>query len=65
MQPDYSVNAATLVTGVVSMKLGFVCLNLPGHLDPMTALARQLQARNHDVVFCYSPGAARRTRNGA
>jgi UDP:flavonoid glycosyltransferase YjiC (YdhE family) len=47
------------------MKLGFVCLNLPGHLDPMTALARQLQARNHDVVFRYSPGAARRTRNGA
>ena len=25
------------------MKLGFICLNLPGHLNPMTALARQLQ----------------------
>ncbi len=24
----------------------------------MTALARQLQARNHDVVFLYSSGAA-------
>jgi len=24
----------------------------------MTALARQLQARNHDVVFLYSAGAA-------
>jgi zeaxanthin glucosyltransferase len=39
------------------MKLGFICLNLPGHLNPMTALARQLQARNHDVVFLYSSGA--------
>jgi hypothetical protein len=27
------------------MKLGFICPNLPGHLNPMTALARQLQGR--------------------
>ena len=40
------------------MKLGFICPNVPGHLNPMTALAGQLQARNHDVVFLYSPGAA-------
>src|SRR6516225_2622835 len=40
------------------MKLGFICLNLPGHLNPMIALARQLQTRNHDVVFLYSSGAA-------
>jgi len=40
------------------MKLGFICLGLPGHLNPMTTLARQLQARNHDVVFLYSSGAA-------
>ncbi len=39
------------------MKLGFICLNVPGHLNPMTALARRLQARNHDVVFLYSSGA--------
>jgi hypothetical protein len=26
------------------MKLGFICPNVPGHLNPMTALARQLQA---------------------
>jgi UDP:flavonoid glycosyltransferase YjiC (YdhE family) len=32
------------------MKVGFICINLPGHLNPMTALARQLQARNHEVV---------------
>jgi zeaxanthin glucosyltransferase len=40
------------------MKLGFICLNLPGHLNPMTALARRLQDRNHDVVFLYSSGGA-------
>src|SRR5215467_2118980 len=40
------------------MKLGFICLDLPGHFNPMTTLARQLQARNHEVVFLYSSGAA-------
>jgi len=40
------------------MKLGFICLDLPGHFNPMSALARQLQARNHEVVFLYSSGAA-------
>jgi zeaxanthin glucosyltransferase len=40
------------------MKVGFICLDLPGHLNPMSALARQLQARNHEVVFLYSSGAA-------
>jgi NAD(P)-dependent dehydrogenase (short-subunit alcohol dehydrogenase family) len=39
------------------MKIGFICLNLPGHLNPMTALARQLQGRNHEVVFLYSSSA--------
>jgi UDP:flavonoid glycosyltransferase YjiC (YdhE family) len=39
------------------MKLGFISPNLPGHLNPMTALARHLQARNHEVVFLYSTGA--------
>ena len=39
------------------MKLGFICPNLPGHLNPMSALARQLRARNHKVVFLYSSGA--------
>jgi zeaxanthin glucosyltransferase len=39
------------------MKLGFICPNLPGHLNPMTALARHLQARNHEVVFLYSTDA--------
>ena len=40
------------------MKLGFICPNVPGHLNPMTALARHLQDRGHDVVFLYSSGAA-------
>src|SRR5262249_60843399 len=42
----------------ISIKLGFISLDLPGHLNPMSALARQLQARNHEVVFLYSSGAA-------
>jgi MGT family glycosyltransferase len=40
------------------MKLGFICINAQGHLNPMTTLARQLQARNHEVVFLYSSEAA-------
>jgi zeaxanthin glucosyltransferase len=40
------------------MKLGFISPNAPGHLNPMTALARQLQARRHDVIFLYSSDAA-------
>jgi zeaxanthin glucosyltransferase len=39
------------------MKIGFICLNLPGHVNPMTALARQLQTRGHEVVFLYLPSA--------
>jgi Glycosyltransferase family 28 N-terminal domain len=37
------------------MKIGFVSLFVPGHLNPMTTLARQLQSRNHEVVFITSP----------
>jgi MGT family glycosyltransferase len=39
------------------MKLGFICPNLPGHLNPMTVLARHLQARDHEVIFLYSTEA--------
>ena len=39
------------------MKIGFICCNFPGHINPMTALARHLQARNHEVVFLYLPSA--------
>jgi len=40
------------------MKLGFICVNAPGHINPMTTLARKLQARNHKVVFLYQSEAA-------
>src|SRR5258707_7744419 len=53
-----SGHAARSATGALSMKIGFICINGPGHLNPMTALARQLQARNHDAVFLYSSEAA-------
>ena len=39
------------------MKLGFICLDLQGHLNAMSS-ALQLQARNHEVVLLYSSGAA-------
>jgi hypothetical protein len=45
-------------TNLLFMKLGFIRPSIPGHLSPMTALARQLQARNSEVVFLYSRGGA-------
>jgi len=33
------------------MRIGFLSLPVPGHLNPMTTLARKLQTRGHDVVF--------------
>jgi len=33
------------------MRIGFLSLPVPGHLNPMTTLARRLQSRGHDVVF--------------
>ena len=33
------------------MKIGLLCLPLSGHVNPMTALARKLQSRGHEVVF--------------
>jgi len=32
------------------MRIAFRC-SVPGHLNPMTNLARKLKARGHDVVF--------------
>jgi zeaxanthin glucosyltransferase len=37
------------------MRIAFVALPAPGHLNPTTALARQLQSRNHDVVLISLP----------
>src|SRR5260370_22259187 len=40
-----------------TMRIGFLSLPLSGHLNPMTALARKLQARGNDVVFISVPDA--------
>jgi zeaxanthin glucosyltransferase len=37
------------------VKIGFVSMPLAGHLNPMTALARRLQSRGHEVVFIGVP----------
>lgn len=37
------------------MRIGFVSMPLSGHLNPMTALARRLQSRGHEVVFFGVP----------
>jgi zeaxanthin glucosyltransferase len=33
------------------MKIGFLSLPVPGHLNPMTALARELCGRSHEIVL--------------
>jgi zeaxanthin glucosyltransferase len=40
------------------MRLAFLSLPVPGHLNPMTALARKYQARGHEVVFLSLPDVA-------
>ena len=37
------------------MKPGFICLNVPGHLNPMTALARKEAEieRGHRKALCW------------
>src|ERR1700749_2690712 len=37
------------------MKIGFLSLPLSGHINPMTALARRVQARGNDVVVFGLP----------
>jgi zeaxanthin glucosyltransferase len=37
------------------VKIGFVSMPFTGHLNPMTALARKLQSRGHEVVFIGVP----------
>ena len=33
------------------MRIAFLGVRVPGHLNPMTTLARRLKARGHNVVF--------------
>ena len=37
------------------MKIAFVSVPVPGHLNPMSVLARKLQSRNHEIVFMCLP----------
>jgi len=37
------------------MKVAFLGVRVPGHLNPMTTLARKLKARGHDAVFLSVP----------
>lgn len=37
------------------MKIGFVSMPYSGHLNPMTALARKLQSRGHEIVVIGVP----------
>jgi MGT family glycosyltransferase len=39
------------------MRIAFVAFSAPGHVNPTTALARQLQSRNHEVVLISLPDA--------
>jgi zeaxanthin glucosyltransferase len=40
------------------VKIGFLSMPLTGHLHPMTALGRKMQARGHQVTFFGLPDAA-------
>src|ERR1700761_4524152 len=42
------------------MKIAFVSLPVAGHLNPMSALAAEVQSRGHDVVFVSIPDAEAR-----
>jgi zeaxanthin glucosyltransferase len=44
------------------MKIGFISMALTGHLNPMTALARKLQSRGHEIVFIGVPDAGTAVR---
>lgn len=46
-----------------AMRIGFLTLPFPGHLNPMTALARKLKERGHEIVFFGIPDAEPEIRN--
>src|ERR1700758_3292938 len=37
------------------MRIGFISFAVPGHFNPMSAVARQMQSRDHDVVVFSLP----------
>src|SRR5215468_8552292 len=52
---DSLITGCCVVNLGVSMKIGFISLPVVGHLNPMTALARRLQSRGHEIVFIGVP----------
>jgi zeaxanthin glucosyltransferase len=36
------------------MRIGFISPPVPGHFNPMSAVARQLRSRNHDIVISHA-----------
>ena len=48
---DSLITGCCVVNLGVSMKIDFISLPVVGHLNPMTALARRLQSRGHELVF--------------
>jgi zeaxanthin glucosyltransferase len=46
----------------LAVKIAFISPPIPGHLNPMTTLARELQSRSHDVVFISLPDGERSVR---
>src|SRR3954469_13413180 len=43
--------------------IGTICPRIPGHLNPMTTLCRELQRRGHRVIFYQAPLAAETIRS--
>src|SRR5436305_15139160 len=43
--------------------IGTICPNIPGHLNPLTTLCRELQRRGHRVIFYQLPLAAEKIRS--
>src|SRR6185295_10262364 len=43
--------------------IGTICPRIPGHLNPMTTLCRELQRRGHRVIFYQAPMAAEEIRS--
>jgi UDP:flavonoid glycosyltransferase YjiC (YdhE family) len=44
------------------MKIGSISLPVTGHLNPMTALAREPQSRKHELVFIGVPDVLQRDK---
>src|SRR5260370_3154120 len=58
-QRGSNTDVTTVLRELQIMKIGFLSMPLTGHLHPMTALGRKMQARGHEVTFFGLPDAAR------